>query len=57
MPSYFVRFTQQVPGTDEERRQQMIRFIGAMWDQIEPVVTGKVKGEPEAPPEPVKEDH
>lgn len=54
-PSYFLRFTQSVSGRDEEKRQQLIRFIGAMWEQISPVLQGEVKAIPEPPPVPIGE--
>jgi exosortase len=52
-PSYFLRFTQDAAGTEEEKRAQLQRFIGAMWEQIQPVLTGKVKAIPEPPPVPI----
>lgn len=39
-PSYFVRITQESPGTDEEHRQQLIRFASAIWKNAGPILTG-----------------
>lgn len=54
-PSYFFRVTHTDPGTDEAHKKQMTRFIAGMWDKIGPILTGKVKGLPDAAPTPVKE--
>lgn len=54
-PSYFLRFTQQLPGTDKAYRNQMIEFISGMWNEVGPVLTGKVPGMPEAEPTPTDE--
>ncbi len=54
-PSYFLRFTQSAAGTDEEKRQQLMHFIAAMWENISPVLTGQVKAEYEPPPVPVND--
>ncbi len=52
-PSYFLRFTQDAAGTEDEKRAQLRRFIGAMWEQIGPVLMGKVKAIPQPPPVPL----
>jgi exosortase len=54
-PSYFLRFTQRTAGTDETRRDQLKRFVAAMWDQISPVMEGQVAAQKEAPPTPAPE--
>ncbi|MCW3095044.1 MAG: epsH [Chthonomonadaceae bacterium] len=50
-PSYFVRITQESPGTDEEHRQQLIRFTAAMWKHAGPVLSGLEKAAPDKPVE------
>lgn len=52
-PSYFLRFTQDVPGTDEEKRQQLIRFIKGVYENIAPVLKGEQPAIAEPPPVPV----
>ncbi len=54
-PSYFVRITQESPGTDEERRQQLIRFTSALWKHIGPVLSGNEKAQPGGPVEIVED--
>ncbi len=54
-PSYFVRITQESPGTDEERRQQLVRFTAALWKHIGPVLTGLEKAQPGGPVEIIEE--
>lgn len=50
-PSYFVRITQESPGTDADHRQQLIRFAAAMWKHAGPVLSGL---EPAAVDKPVE---
>jgi hypothetical protein len=50
-PSYFVRITQESPGTDEEHRQQLIRFAAAVWKHAGPVLSGLEKAAPDKPVE------
>lgn len=52
-PSYFFRVTQRFPGTDEEKRQQMLRFIAAMWNEVGPVMLGKTPAIEEPKPVPL----
>jgi exosortase len=55
-PSYFLRFMQRTPGVTEEKRQQLIRFIAAMWEQVGPVMQGEQPASYEPPPVPYKPD-
>jgi exosortase len=52
-PSYWMRVTQRSPGTDDEKRMQLIHFVSGMWSRIGPILEGKVPGEPDAKPEPI----
>ena len=55
-PSYCFRATQKSPGTDRERRAQIISFVGGLWGQIGPVLMGKVAGDKsDGPPETIDE--
>jgi exosortase len=54
-PSYFVRITQDSPGTDEEHRQQLIRFASAIWKQSGPVLSGLEKALQDKPVELMEE--
>ena len=54
-PSYFVRITQEVPGTDEDHRQQLIRFTAALWKHTGPILTGIEKAAPDKPVEIMEE--
>ncbi len=56
-PSYFLRFDQRVPGTDEEKRQQLMHFIAATWEAISPVILNKQHAIEEPPPVPAESDH
>jgi hypothetical protein len=51
-PSYFLRFSQRSPGADLEKRQELMRFIAALWDRISPVIEGKEPGAAQPPPVP-----
>jgi exosortase len=53
-PSYFVRVTQNMPGTDEQKRQQAIRFITGLWNEIGPILMGEKEAVEEPPPAPAK---
>jgi len=55
IPSYFVRITQESAGTDEEHRQQLIRFTSALWKQAGPVLSGLVKAQPDKPVEVIED--
>ena len=50
-PSYFVRITQESPGTDEEHRQQLVRFTAAIWKHAGPVLSGLEKAAIDKPVE------
>jgi hypothetical protein len=52
-PSYWMRVTQKSPGTDREKREQIINFVSGIWGRIGPVLEGNVKGEPDTKPEPI----
>ena len=54
-PSYFVRITQESPGTDEEHRQQLIRFTAAIWKQAGPILSGLEKAAPDGPVEVIED--
>ncbi len=56
-PSYFLRFDQRVAGTDEEKRQQLIKFITATWESISPVILNKAHAIAEPPPAPLESEH
>jgi hypothetical protein len=49
-PSYFMRFTPRNPGTGRDRREQLLRFAGALWEQIGPILEGRAAARPEPPP-------
>jgi exosortase len=53
-PSYFLRFTYSTQGVTEEKRQQMIRFIAAMWESIGPVLECEKPAVAEPKPVPYK---
>jgi exosortase len=55
IPSYFVRVTQALPGTDESRIAETTKFIEGLWANIGGVMQGKEKAIPEAPPTPLNE--
>ena len=50
MPSYFFRVTQMSLGTDEAKRAQITNFVEGMWNQIGPILRGKVAGDKNDPP-------
>lgn len=50
--SYFLRFTQNAPGTDPEHRRQLMQFAGAMWERIHGVLLGREPAVREPPPRP-----
>ena len=54
-PSYFVRITQETPGTDEEHRQQLVRFAAALWKNAGPVLSGLEKAAVDKPVEILEE--
>lgn len=54
-PSYFVRITQESAGTDEDHRQQLIRFTAALWKHAGPVLSGLEKAKPDSPVEILEE--
>jgi exosortase len=54
-PSYFVRVTQRSEGTDQAHREQLIRFMTAVWDSASPAMLGKVPAVVEPPPVPAPE--
>lgn len=54
-PSYFIRATQLMPGTEEVYRQQMIEFLTGLWNAIGPILTGKQEARYEPPPVPTNE--
>ncbi|HLK56693.1 MAG TPA: exosortase/archaeosortase family protein [Chthonomonadaceae bacterium] len=54
-PSYFIRIMHLSAGVDHNKREQTQRFISALWEQIEPVIMGRVKGLPEPEPQPLPE--
>lgn len=46
-PSYFFRVFQEQAGTDEQKRQQLKRFISGMWNEIGPILSGQKKATPQ----------
>ncbi len=50
-PSYFVRITQESPGTDEDHRQQLVRFSAAIWKHAGPILSGLEKAAVDKPVE------
>jgi hypothetical protein len=54
-PSYFVRVTQESVGTDEEHRQQLVRFTAALWKHAGPVLAGLEKAAIDKPVEILEE--
>ena len=56
-PSYFVRITQRMPGTDEVQRQQLVKFITGLWNEVGPILQGQQPAVFEAPPKPIEVQH
>ncbi len=55
IPSYFVRVTQTMPGTDSARLMETTQFIEGMWEKVGPIMTGKEPALYEPPPIPLNE--
>lgn len=53
MPSYFFRVVQNSPGSDAAHRQQLMRFIRAMWGATGPILRGERPGIAGPPPMPI----